>query len=220
MLAPAQVPYHAHVGYRALDARRYERRRYGGLRRRLKLWALERAVLRALEGVSTDRPVLDVPCGTGILDRALSARGFRVIGSDISPAMLGLARERSGETLGGSRHVRADLERPPWRSGAFGAVVCARFLMLLPPASRPRVLATLAALTDGPLVATVCHAYTPKSATRALRRAIGMRAKESPRLTRDELLREAAAAGLRVERVVRLVPLFSEVWVVVLRTPR
>jgi hypothetical protein len=92
--------------------------------------------------------------------------------------------------------------------------------MHLPAASRPRVLATLAALTDGPLVATVCHAYTPKSATRALRRALGWRVKNSPRLTREGLAREAAAAGLRVERVVRLVPLFSEVWVVVLRTPR
>jgi len=219
MLAPAPVPYLAHVGYRALDARRYERRRYGGLRRRLKLRALERAVARALEGVSTDRPVLDVPCGTGILDRALSGRGFRVIASDISPAMLGVARERSRRP-GDTRHVLADLERPPWRRGAFAAVVCARFLMHVPAASRPRVLATLAALTDGPLVATVCHAYTPKSATRALRRALGMRAKDSPRLTRDALEREAAAAGLRVERVVRLVPLFSEVWVVVLRTPR
>jgi SAM-dependent methyltransferase len=216
MLAPAPVPYAAHVGYRALDARRYERRRYRGLRQRANLWALERAVRRALAGVSRDRPVLDVPCGTGILDRALSADGFRVVASDISPAMLGVARERSA----GSGHVRADLERPPWRRNAFGAVVCARFLMHVPAVHRPRVLATLAALTDGPLVATYCHPYTLKSATRALRRVLRMRSKRSPRLTRAAIAREAAAAGLRLERVVPLVPLFSEVWVVVLRTPR
>ena len=213
MLAPVSVASVAHVGYRTLDARRYERRRYGGLRQRANLWLLERAIARVLDGVPRDRPVLDVPCGTGILDRMLGARGHVVVASDLSPAMLGVARERRTAT----RHVLADLERPPWRRGAFGAVVCARFLMHVPAARRPRVLTTLAALTDGPLVATVCHPYTLKSATRALRRLLGMRAKRSPRLTRRALAHEAAAAGLHIEQIVPLVPLFSEVWVVVLR---
>jgi SAM-dependent methyltransferase len=213
MQAPlATLSYPARSGYRTIDAERYERRRYGGLRGRLNLWFLERALARALATVGRDRPLLDMPCGTGILNDFLAAQGFRVVAGDISPAMLEGARQRRG-ALG---HVRADLERPPYRPRSFAAVVCARFLMHVPAAARPRVLATLAALAEGPLVATVCHPYTLKSAMRALRRCLGLASKRSPRLTRTALEAEVRAAGLRLERVLRLVPLLSEVWVVVI----
>jgi SAM-dependent methyltransferase len=213
MLVPATIRYPARTGYCTVDATRYERRRYRGLRRRLNLWWLERALGRVLGGVDARRPVLDLPCGTGILGGFLAARGFRVVGADISPPMLAVARDRAP----GIGLVRADLEAPPWRRRAFAAVVCSRFLMHLPAVERPRVLRALADLTDGPLIATVCHPYTLKSATRALRRGLGWDVKRSPRLTRAELEAEARAAGLRVERVTALAPLVSEVWVVVMR---
>src|SRR5439155_657321 len=54
---------------------------------------------------------------------------------------------------------------------------------------------------------------------RALRRAFGGRAKRSPRLTRRMLAGEVAAAGLELGRVIRVMPLLSEVWVVVVRKP-
>lgn len=207
--------YDARWGYRALDARRYERRRYGGVVRRLNLHLLERALGRALGSVGGRRLVLDAPCGTGILARFFATRGFRVVGADISPAMLAVARERAGAV----GHVRADLEAPPYRAGSFDAVVCNRFLMHLPAPSRPRVLTTLARLASGPLVATVCHPYTLKSLGRAFRRILGGQAKRSPRLTRAALAAEVQSAGLRLERVISVLPLLSEVWVVVLRSP-
>jgi len=201
-------------GYQRLDPRRYDRRRYGNPLRRLNLWCLERAVASALAGVPAGGLVLDAPCGTGVLTDALRARGLRVVGLDISAVMLTLARERSAVGV-----VRADLDRPPWRDGRFAAVVCNRFLMHLPPARRMQTLATLARLADGPLIATVCHPYTTKSMTRALRRSIGWRVKESPRLTHAALAAEVSAAGLRLERVIRVLPLFSEVWVAVITRP-
>src|SRR5579875_797241 len=146
MSAPAAAHYDARLGYQTLDARRYERRRYGGVVRWMNLRLLERALGRALAEVPPGSVVLDAPCGTGILTGFLRARGLRVIGADISPAMLGVARERGG-TVG---HVRADLEAPPWRPASFAAVVSSRFLMHLPPAIRPRVLAGLAALAHRP----------------------------------------------------------------------
>jgi SAM-dependent methyltransferase len=214
MGAPAVARYDARWGYRHLDAHRYERRRYGGVRR-LNLRLLERALGRALADVGAGKLVLDVPCGTGILSRFLAGRGLRVVGADISPAMLAVARGR-GYGLG---QVRADLEVPPYAPATFDAVICARFLMHLPPASRPRVLRTLAELSRGPLVATVCHPYTWKSFQRWLRRRLGGRPKRGPRLDRRALAAEVAAAGLTLERVIPVLPLFSEVWVVVLRTP-
>ncbi len=215
MPAPVTADYDARWGYRHLDARRYERRRYGGLVRGLNLRLLERVLARALADIDGRRLVLDVPCGTGIIGGYLAARGFRVVGADISPAMLEVARARN-HALG---LLRADLETPPWRPGSFDAVVCARFLMHVPAESRPRVLSTLAGLTRGPLVATVCHPYTLKSLGRSGRRLLGRPTKRSPRLTRRALAAEVEAAGLQLERVIPVLPLLSEVWVVVLRHP-
>jgi SAM-dependent methyltransferase len=212
---PAEEAYYdARWGYRAFDARRYEARRYGGLVRRANHRLLERALARGLASVPRGGTVLDAPCGTGVLAAFLRGLGFRVLGADISPAMLEVARER-GPTIG---HVRADLERPPLRAQGVDAVVSTRFLMHLPASLRPRVLAALATLARGPLVATVCHPYTVKQGGRAVRRMLGLRAKSSPRLTRRELEGEIAAAGLALERVIPVLPLLSEVWVIVVRT--
>ncbi|HZP40631.1 MAG TPA: methyltransferase domain-containing protein [Candidatus Binatia bacterium] len=213
MAARATAEYDARWGYRHFDARRYERRRYGGFFRGMNFRLLARALGRALAGVRGI--VLDVPCGTGILGDVFAARGLRVVGADISPAMLDVARDRNH----GLGHVRTDLEMPPWRPRSFDAVVCARFLMHVPAADRPRVLRTLAGLSRGPLVATFCHPYTLKSFGRAVRRMLGRSPKRSPRVTRHELEAEVAAAGLRLDRVIPVLPLLSEVWVVVMRNP-
>ena len=216
MAEPVAGRYDARWGYRTLDAERYERRRYGSPGRRFNLRLLERALSRALEAVPAGGLVLDAPCGTGILWSFLRRKGFRVVGADISPAMLAVARRRS-ESLG---QMRADLEQPPCRPGSVDAVVSNRFMMHLPPDVRPQVLRALADLARGPVIATISHPYTYKSFQRALRRMLGLRVKRSPRLTRRELVAEAASVGLRVERVIPVLPLLSEVWVVVLSTAR
>jgi len=214
--APAADPhYDARWGYRSFDARRYEARRYGGFVRRLNHRLLERALARGLSGVRRGGVVLDAPCGTGVLAGFLRGLGFHVLGADISPAMLDVAKER-GPVVG---HVRADLERLPLRAGSVDAVVSARFLMHLPAELRPRVLRALASVARGPLVATVCHPYTLKSFGRAVRRGLGGVAKKSPRLTRRELEAEVSAAGLRLERVIPVMPILSEVWVIVVHAP-
>src|SRR5439155_282906 len=93
----------------------------------------------------------------------------------------------------------------------------------LPPARRAPLRAPplrwRPALALWPLDATVCHPYSLKSLGRALRRALGGRAKRSPRLTRRALAGEVDAAGLELRRVIPVMPLLSEVWVVVVRKP-
>jgi ubiquinone/menaquinone biosynthesis C-methylase UbiE len=200
------------MSLRVEHARRYERRRYGGIVRRINLMATKRALARAL-GILGRGLILDMPCGTGILHEFLGAAGFEVIGADLSPAMLTVAREKGN----GVKHVRADVTRLPFRPGSFEAVLCVRFFMRIPAAERPLVLRGLAALARGPLVVTVCHPYTIKHLTRKVRLMLGWTKKHSPRLTRLELAAEAEAAGLRIERVVPVTPLLSEVWVVVLK---
>jgi SAM-dependent methyltransferase len=211
--APAEPAYYkAHRGYRAIDALRYQDRRYGSRGRRFNLWLLERALRRGLAGLPPGALVLDVPCGTGMLHQVVHGLGHRLVGMDVSRPMLAAARrahERDALLAG-------DVHAPPFRPRAFDAILCVRFLMLLPADERPRVLRELGVLTRGPIVATVCHPYTLKSFFRAFRRGIGRTVKQPHRLRRPALEADAAAAGLRVRRVIRVMPFFSEVWVVVL----
>lgn len=43
-----------------------------------------------------DGPALDVACGTGLSTRALAELGVRVVGVDLTPAMVAVAREKEG----------------------------------------------------------------------------------------------------------------------------
>jgi predicted TPR repeat methyltransferase len=75
--------------------------------------------------------VLDVGCGTGLVGRALRGRGFegRVLGLDISPASLEIARQ------GGAYDSleRADLQAPlALDDDAVDAVVCVGVMTYLP----------------------------------------------------------------------------------------
>jgi SAM-dependent methyltransferase len=63
--------------------------------------------------------LLDVACGTGKSFLPLLARGYRVVGCDISPAMLARAAEKAPQ----ARLVQADM-RTLGRIGAFDLVTC------------------------------------------------------------------------------------------------
>jgi predicted TPR repeat methyltransferase len=75
--------------------------------------------------------VLDVGCGTGLVGRALRARGFagELIGLDISEASLEIARQHGGYDL----LEQADLQRPlPIEDDSVDAVVCVGVMTYLP----------------------------------------------------------------------------------------
>jgi predicted TPR repeat methyltransferase len=87
------------------------------------------------EAVATRKPdarsVLDVGCGTGLVGRALRARGFsgELVGRDISEASLAVARE-GGDY---ASLEQADLQqRLAFEDGRFDAVVCVGVMTYLP----------------------------------------------------------------------------------------
>lgn len=101
---------------------------------------------------STGR-VLDVGCGHGLgsIRLALAAPGRRVLGVDIDPAKLDLAR-RAAAAAGVDRQVRFELVDEHWHPppGEFESVVCVDVLYLLPAERRQALLdACAAALVPG-----------------------------------------------------------------------
>ena len=103
-----------------------------GLHRRWKL-----ALIRALQ-VNAGDLVLDAGTGTGDLARLAASRGARVIGVDMSAAMLAVAAQqsiRAGPARGVGQKVallRGDLSRLPLADGAVSAVASAFVLRHLP----------------------------------------------------------------------------------------
>ena len=62
----------------------------------------------ALEAARAGAEVLEIGCGTGRIALRLAQAGVRVVGLDLSPSMLALAREKSGN-LDGARWIEGDM---------------------------------------------------------------------------------------------------------------
>jgi SAM-dependent methyltransferase len=76
----------------------------------------------------TDGPALEIGVGTGRVALPLAAAGQRLVGVDISAAMLAALRDKAPDAL---PLVQADATRLPFRDGAFGGAVVAHVLHLV-----------------------------------------------------------------------------------------
>jgi 2-polyprenyl-6-hydroxyphenyl methylase/3-demethylubiquinone-9 3-methyltransferase len=97
--------------------------------------------LRAL-GDLGGRLVLDAGCGGGLVARELAAAGADVVGVDRSLGSLGVARRAVGGSMGWFAPAQGRLERLPFATGSFDAVVAADVLEHLP--DLPAAVAELA----------------------------------------------------------------------------
>jgi len=76
---------------------------------------------------------LDVGCGTGFLSLELAARGHRVVGIDLAPAMLEAAtRKAAAQGLASARFETADAEQLPYPAASFDLVISRHVLWTLP----------------------------------------------------------------------------------------
>jgi len=100
------------------------------LRARQRLWQCQAPFfdiaswVLSLAGVVPGMRVLDAGCGNGMYLRALRARRVNVVGCDLSRGMLGVVAQPA--------LVNADVTALPFRDGAFGAVLAAHLLDLVP----------------------------------------------------------------------------------------
>lgn len=106
-------------------------------------------VLDVVEGLdATPGRLLDLACGPGSLTSRAVDRfpGAEIVGVDVDPVMLDLARRTTGDRV---RWVDADLSRPEWTasvSGPFDAAVSATALHWLPESALPALAEQVAAV--------------------------------------------------------------------------
>jgi SAM-dependent methyltransferase len=188
----------------AARCRSYERRRRPSPLKTLSGRADERMVCRALESLPEGARVLDVPCGTGRISRALGARGFQTFAADYSRFMLA---ESGGAA--GSR-CRADALRLPFRDGAFEAAVCFRFMQATPVELRIHGLREL-----GRVARRVVVNYPNVYSLRGLRRFLLGGPPLTNRLSEAQVQAEISSAGLSVVGYAYKARLFFEDFVVI-----
>ncbi|WP_336485367.1 magnesium protoporphyrin IX methyltransferase [Methylobacterium nigriterrae] len=131
--------------------------------------AMRETLLSWLPADLSGRRVLDAGCGTGALSLEAARRGATVVAVDVSPTLIGLARERTGAIAGGgSIDFRVgDMLDPDL--GSFDHVVAMDSLIHYSGHDIARALAELGGRTRGAMVFTVA----PRTALLTLMHAAG-----------------------------------------------
>lgn len=198
-------------------AERYDELRISGARKgrhRAEWRAIEKALARA----GDVRELLDVPTGTGRFVDALLARGIRVAGADISSEMMRQGQERldrEGSPAGSLGFTQCEAEALPFRASSFDMVASIRFFMHLTPGVRLAVLRELARVSRRWVLVDYRHRHAPRNILKRWAHALGLRKSPAPpRVSRDEMLAELEAAGLRAVEVHVVTPIFSDKWFV------
>src|SRR4029434_1669463 len=98
-----------------------------------------------------DTRALDVATGTGRAALALAQDGGQVIGIDLVPAMLHVAREKAADrTLSNVVFAVANARQLPFDDGTFDVLVCLRFFHIIPhPLRRAIVVEMLRVVRPG-----------------------------------------------------------------------
>jgi SAM-dependent methyltransferase len=194
----------------------YDRERFTSLAGRLFNHRDRAAVRRALVDLPPDSLIGDIPCGTGRMAEVALELGHRVHGIDISPAMIEVARRRLARF--GTRFTAqaVDVRALDAAHLQFDAVLSARFLMHVPVAEQNVLVQSLARAATLRVVLT----QGLISPWHRLRRAAKQRAGlfQNPAafpLSRAELALMLRESGLAETRRHRVLPIVSEVVVIV-----
>lgn len=191
-------------------AENYDRERFSDLPGRVFDKAEKRALRKVLGSLPHDSLILDVPTGTGRLAETILDMGHRVVGVDISQAMLDVAMrklQRFGERYTAMAGDAYDL---PFEANHFDAVVCARVLMHFPLDHQARFLQSVARVSKGPVYFNQSLLTPYHRARRGFKRLFKTRAPAAFHITPSDLGQLLRDAGLEERARLSVFPFVSE----------
>lgn len=130
---------------------------------------MRRTLLEWLPADLQGARVLDAGCGTGALAIEVAHRGASVVAIDLSPTLIGLARERSPEKLGGGQVDFSVGDMLDSALGRFDYVIAMDSLIHYRKPDAVKALAGLTARTEHSLLFT----FAPRTVPLALMHAVG-----------------------------------------------
>ena len=184
----------------------------GGVYQRLE----RRAVLRAFRQIAPQpKVILDLPCGTGRLAETLLSAGYKVVGADISSAMLRQAEQRLGRF--GDRFITlvCDARKAAQQPVKFDAALCARVLMHFPLNEQIEFLRGVSGAVGHYVVFTHSLDTPYQRLRRSLKRRLGHQPSVGYPIAERDLKELLAKSGLKEIRRLRLPRLLSEAIVII-----
>lgn len=191
-------------------AQEYDRIRFNSLAGRVFNALERRCILKAFRSVPKEARIIDMPCGTGRLAEVLLEEGFNVVGVDISPAMLEVARRRLARF--GDRFVTrvADARALGAEGKQYDVALCARILMHFPLEEQISFLKGVVAVTQGLVVITQSLNTPYHRARRGLKRMLGHQTPVRFPITNSEVRMLLDGAGLHEIARYRVLSAISE----------
>jgi ubiquinone/menaquinone biosynthesis C-methylase UbiE len=178
---------------------------------------LEKEAVFALVEAKPSELVLDLSCGTGNYALALAQQGLRVVGVDLSEAMLRLAQAKVMRKGIGLSLVRADGNTLPFRAGVFDLVTLVLGLEFAADPGKILEEARRILKPQASLVVAILNRTGPWTLWRRLKRLFVRSIwRGATFLSFDELRGLLEARGFRDLRwrgAVRFLPLFRTRWV-------
>jgi ubiquinone/menaquinone biosynthesis C-methylase UbiE len=174
------------------------------------------AIVRRVRRQIADPTVLDIPCGTGRITEFLLEQGLTVVGGDISPAMIAVAREKCRRFGTRVSWMTLDLDSLHLRANSVDLATCIRLFHHIESDARAAILCELARVTRRFVIVNVSFSSPMYRARRRLKRALGQGISRAGS-TSEEIEREAASAGLEVVARRFIAPALSEDLVLLLR---
>lgn len=190
-------------------AEAYDARRFRTPLQRAKHNNDARIVGRLLGQVGQGLRVLDAPTGTGRMVPELLAAGHRVVGIDLSTAMLTRAADGAGDG-GFVGHAAGEIERLPFADDAFDAAISLRFLFHAKDRAVRIALYRELARVAPALVGHVRARGTLKHGGRWLRSRVGAARRYRPAPTRAITAAELREAGWELTDYVPVSRAFSD----------
>ncbi len=172
---------------------------------------LEKKALRKMMSELPDNSlIMDAPSGTGRLAETLLEMGHRVVGVDISPEMLEVAKKKLKRFGDRYQTINSDIHKMNLEKGSFDAVLCARVLMHFPLEEQVSFLSAVSSYSKSLVVFNQSVITDYHKIRRYVKRLLGNQAPASFPLTKDEVGQLIISSSLTEIRRRQVLPLVSE----------
>lgn len=191
-------------------ARDYDRVRFSSLAGRVFNRQEQRIILDSFADLPPETTILDLPCGTGRLARALLEAGYAVVGADISAEMLEVAKERLQEYQDRFSTQVMDAFNLTDQEQKYQATLCARVLMHFPLETQIAFMQGVARISGKRVVINHSLNSPYQRLRRRIKKLLGHQESAAYPITNDEIKRLLAESGFVEVRRTRINRLISE----------
>jgi 2-polyprenyl-3-methyl-5-hydroxy-6-metoxy-1,4-benzoquinol methylase len=191
-------------------AENYDKARFASIPGRVFDMLEKKALRKMLSKLPDNSIVLDAPTGTGRLAETILEMGHRVVGVDISPEMLEVAKKKLKRFGDKYQTINSDVHSIDLEKGSFDAVLCARVLMHFPLEEQISFLTAVSSYSKGLVIFNQSVITDYHRMRRYVKRLMGNQVPASFPLTKPEVGQLISGSSLTEIDRDQVLPFVSE----------